>query len=237
MPKLYVISDVHGFYDEMRTALDKAGFDPTDENSWLISCGDVWDRGNKPLEVMNYLLSLPRAVLISGNHSLLFKECCRRGFPYRYDIHNGTCETIYKLGRKCDEDSFTDCCANAEKVARPMLDREVNYFETEHYVFCHAWVPVDSIDWRSAGQREWNDAMWYNPLDMGKTCIAVGKTIVSGHIPCSYGWAAKDSSFDKSGQNANFEPFFCEDKFIMIDACTAYSGKVNVLVLEDNFLT
>lgn len=33
MPKLYIISDVHGFYDEMRTALDKAGFDPTDENS------------------------------------------------------------------------------------------------------------------------------------------------------------------------------------------------------------
>ena len=90
MQKLYVISDVHGFYDEMRTALDKAGFDQTDENSWLISCGDVWDRGNKPREVMNYLLSLSRAVLISGNHSLLFKECCRRGFPYRYDIHKSS---------------------------------------------------------------------------------------------------------------------------------------------------
>ena len=32
MAKLFVVSDVHGYYDEMKKALDKAGFD-----KWLLS--------------------------------------------------------------------------------------------------------------------------------------------------------------------------------------------------------
>ena len=48
MPKFFVISDVHGFYNEMREALDEAGFDPNNENHLLISCGDNWDRGPQP---------------------------------------------------------------------------------------------------------------------------------------------------------------------------------------------
>ena len=37
MPKLFVVSDIHGFYDEMMNALDEAGFDPSNEEHWLIS--------------------------------------------------------------------------------------------------------------------------------------------------------------------------------------------------------
>jgi hypothetical protein len=38
------------------------------------------------------------------------------------------------------------------------------------------------------------------------------------------------------GEGADFSPYYYDDKLIAIDACTAYSGKVNVLVLEDDFL-
>lgn len=37
MPKFFVISDVHSFYTPMKEALDAAGFDPDDEDHWLIS--------------------------------------------------------------------------------------------------------------------------------------------------------------------------------------------------------
>ena len=57
MPKLFVISDVHSYFDEMLSALNEAGFDPNNEQHWLISCGDHWDRGLKPVEVMNYLMN------------------------------------------------------------------------------------------------------------------------------------------------------------------------------------
>lgn len=46
--KFFVISDVHGYYDEMVQTLEAAGFDPNNEEHWLISCGDEIDRGSEP---------------------------------------------------------------------------------------------------------------------------------------------------------------------------------------------
>lgn len=235
MPKFYVISDVHGFYNEMREALDKAGFDPNDENSWLISCGDVWDRGKQPLDVMNYLMSLPRVILIKGNHSQLFKDCCERGCPYMNDYSNGTVETICELGGEKYGRSFQECCIVAEQVTKRFLDKEINYFETKHYVFCHSWVPVNCGDWRTAHQREWDEAMWVNPLQMAIGGATIAKTICSGHWHSSAGWAM-EKGLPEFGDGACFEPYYYKDKLIMLDACTAYSHKVNVLVLEDEFM-
>lgn len=38
--------------------------------------------------------------------------------------------------------------------------------------------------------------------------------------------------YEEFGDNANFEPFITKN-MIDIDTCTAYSHKVNVVVLED----
>jgi hypothetical protein len=61
-----------------------------------------------------------------------------------------------------------------------------------------------------------------------------GKTIVVGHWHCSTGWA-KTEGRKEFGETAKFEPFY-GDGFISIDACTAYSKKCNVIVLEDDFI-
>ena len=42
--KYFVVSDVHGFYTELKVALDKNGFDINDNNHKLIICGDLMDR-------------------------------------------------------------------------------------------------------------------------------------------------------------------------------------------------
>ena len=68
------MSDIHGFYNEMQKALDEAGFDPKNENHWLITCGDNFDRGPYPVEVMRYLRTLPRKILVRGNHEELLKQ-------------------------------------------------------------------------------------------------------------------------------------------------------------------
>jgi hypothetical protein len=61
------------------------------------------------------------------------------------------------------------------------------------------------------------------------------KTLVFGHWHCSKGWAKKEhrSQFD---DDAKFDPFY-GDGFIAIDACTAHTGKVNCIVIDDEFLT
>ena len=45
MKQFYILSDVHGFHDEMRLALDNAGFDISNENHVFVSLGDLLDRG------------------------------------------------------------------------------------------------------------------------------------------------------------------------------------------------
>ena len=84
MAKLFVISDVHGYYDEMRAALDAAGFDENNKEHWLIGCGDYIDRGEQPQEVINYLENLPRKILVKGNHEELLKELLDSREPTSY---------------------------------------------------------------------------------------------------------------------------------------------------------
>ena len=249
MPKLFVISDVHGYYYEMLDALDNAGFDPNNEDHWLISCGDHFDRGPCPEDVMTYLTLLPRKVLIKGNHEDLLMECIDRGYGLSHDFSNRTVQTILDFAPNAQP--FHVACAVAYERIENFIGSMVNYFETKNYIFVHSWVPLNCDDdfppyyirgrkfskmedWREANDVEWEDARWGNPFAMAEQGLLPDKTLVFGHWHCSAGWAQLEgrSAF---GEDAKFEPFY-GDGFISIDACTARSGKVNCLVIEDEFL-
>ena len=254
MPKLFVMSDIHGYYDEMKLALDKAGFDPNNEDHWVVTCGDHFDRGSKPIEVMRYLRILPRKVLVKGNHEELLIECCDRGFPGTHDYSNGTYGTICEIGGAVEGYSFDECCIKTLAKTHLFLDSMVNYFETKNYIFVHSWIPTNvefdgdskpwyqrgktltwMEDWRNANDVEWEEAMWGNPFKIAEQGLnKTGKTIIFGHWHSSTGWA-KSEGRSEFGEDAKFEPYY-GDGFIAIDACTAHSGKVNVLVIEDEFL-
>ena len=108
----------------------------------------------------------------------------------------------------------------------------------------HSWIPTISQrgmcqgydeSWREANFQRWDDAMWGNPFKMAEIEMnQTGKTIIFGHWHCSTGWA-KSEGRSEFGDDAKFDPYY-GDGFIAIDACTAHSGQVNVLVLEDEFL-
>lgn len=231
--KLYVISDVHGFYDEMMDALNKAGFDPNNEEHWLISCGDEFDRGPKPVEVMRYFSGLKRKVIIRGNHTLLFEDLCRRGHPEWYDQSNGTLSTVLCLGCYSSIYEFDMCCEKASNRTKKYRNNMVNYFETKNHIFVHSWIPNVS-DWRNASQDEWDNAMWGNPFEKAEQGLLPDKTIVFGHFHTSYA-RCKYENKPEWGNQADFSPYYGTG-YIGIDACTARSGRVNVIVIEDEFL-
>lgn len=252
MPKFFVISDVHGFYYEMLDALDAAGFDPTNEDHWLISCGDNFDRGPCPEDVMVYLKMLPRKILIKGNHEQLLVECCERGYPGSHDMSNGTFATINELGGAGSGYAFDECCIRTLARTHVFLDSMVNYFETKNYVFCHGFIPVNCDDnlppyyrlyrkyskmenWREASQYQWDDAAWLCSFDMIEQGFEIEKCIVAGHWHASFGryMTGCGSEF---GPDADFSPFNYKNKLIMIDSCVAHSGKIHVLILEDDFI-
>lgn len=61
------------------------------------------------------------------------------------------------------------------------------------------------------------------------------KTVVCGHWHASYGHARLEKKCSEFGPDADFSPYYGSG-IIALDACTAHSRKVNVLVLEDEEL-
>ena len=249
MSKFFVISDIHGFYDQMIEALNEAGFDKDNPDHILVSLGDNFDRGDKNVDVMNYLIGLPRKIMVKGNHESLLLECCFRGFPQSHDFGNGTVKTINEFGGAKEGTPFDECCEITLAKTKEFIGQMVNFFETQNYIFVHSYPVLKRCDdmprhytrgrvfeydpnWRNADDRQWEDSMWGNPFALheihGKH---FDKTIVCGHWDTSWAWMRYHGTTDEIMDEC-FDPYYM-DGLIGIDAMTAYSGMVNVLVLED----
>ena len=59
-----------------------------------------------------------------------------------------------------------------------------------------------------------------------------GKTIIAGHYHTSWGHHIQ-SGTPEWGEGSDFR-IYRDKGIIAIDGCTAYTGKVNVLVIEDD---
>lgn len=245
--RFFVTSDIHSGYTPFKKVLDEKGFDPNNENHWLIVCGDCFDRLGESVELLKFLMSLERKILVKGNHDILLEELCMRGFPYSHDKSNGTIRTVQDISGKYSVYDFADACdITWNKLAR-YRELLVNYFETQNYIFVHSWIsshtegksnPIHSYreDWREATDKEWADAMWENPFKLAQQDLnKTGKTIVFGHFHTSYQWS-RDGKCSEFGEDAMFDPYYGE-KYIGIDACVAYTKKVNVIVIEDEFIS
>jgi serine/threonine protein phosphatase 1 len=260
--KYFCVSDIHGYYNELLEALKEAGFDRNDPDHTLISCGDNFDRGRQPTEVLNYLLNLPRKILIRGNHEDLLADACERERGAPYDESNGTIQTIWDLSRPFATEykaiygknaPARKCFVAAGKQVAPLYKHLINYYETQNYIFVHAWIPVMTNDgmpyhylrdryfsthpnWRQATPLEWSQARWLNPFAMAKNGFLADKTIICGHWHCSYGHMLDsiktDNWLSEFEENAVWDPYYGSG-FIAIDRCTAHTGKINVLVLDD----
>ncbi|MGF0555475.1 fructose-bisphosphatase class III, partial [Clostridioides difficile] len=65
------MSDIHGMYDKFISMLEQIDFNSNDQ---LYILGDVLDRGEKPLEIIDYIREHKNIVLLKGNHELMFQE-------------------------------------------------------------------------------------------------------------------------------------------------------------------
>ena len=246
--KLFVCSDIHSAYTPWMKALSEAGFDENNENHKIVVCGDLFDRMDESLQVYDFvydMMNKDKLIYILGNHESLMMECIERRYPARHDWSNGTAKSIIDLAPHAE--NFYDACAVVYEKMKPLLNRAVNYFETINYIFVHSWIPLkcnDNLpvyytknrqfefnpDWRYAHYSEWEQARWGNPFELAKQGFLPEKVLVFGHWH-TYGQRPDDYEGDDL-----FDPIY-GDGYIGIDATTALSGQVNVLVLEDSLLT
>lgn len=256
--RYYVTADVHGFFSELKTALDEQGFSEDQEPHKLIVCGDLYDRGAEALQLQAFILDLlakDQVILIRGNHEdltlSLLNNWHRRSYLQTHHHTNGTIDTLCQLTNSGIRDLYT----NAETVGRAFLQDPyiqkliptmVNYYETEHYIFTHGWIPCTPIsiapdekeyisiaDWRNADKEIWDKARWINGMEAAHHGILEpGKTIVCGHWHCSFGHSRYEKDGGEFDNSPNFDPYYGEG-IIALDACTVVSKKVNCIVIED----
>ena len=65
----YVISDIHGCYEEYRELLEKIHLT---DNDMLYILGDTLDKGPEPIKVLQDLMCRKNVIYIIGNHDYLF---------------------------------------------------------------------------------------------------------------------------------------------------------------------
>lgn len=256
--KYFAISDVHSFYSIMKEALDAAGFDPSNENHTLVVCGDLFDRGDETTETYEYVKGLPRKILVRGNHEDLLEEMVARGYPLDHDFLNGTAKTLcdlngidvfdYYLGLT-GEVKFPVDTEKTRGLLKWIDDNFVDYAEFSKYVAVHSWIPMRRViprkwsepnrwapnpRWRESGDVDWQKSRWGNPYDSAKSVGGAprGKRIIAGHWHVSYAWMAEEGT-PEFGPGAKFDVWKGRN-IVMIDACTAESGKCNVFEFEDD---
>ncbi len=106
---IYVTSDLHGFsLDKFKGYLAQVNFSDDD---FLYVLGDVIDRGPDGIRILRWLMSMPNAQLILGNHEAMMLAC-----EFLFD--EITEESIAKLtGTKLN--TYLNWSANS---AQPTLD-------------------------------------------------------------------------------------------------------------------
>lgn len=249
--RYYVFSDIHGFYSLFCRALRDAGYDEDRGEKKILILGDLFDRGEEALALQEHILKLmeeDRVILIRGNHEDLFEELVTvdAGRPYDHHVHNGTFQTLLDLsGVKprfgLRSGQYLAKCGRETPLYTDIIPAMRDYLETERYVFVHAWVPCRmengrpayDANWRQADPDAWRQARWINAMDAVRTAALPDKTVVSGHVHCSYGHCVYEHQGPEFGKDADFSPYYTPG-LISIDACTAHSGKMNCLVIEED---
>lgn len=240
MKRYFVVTDVHSFFDEMQRALETAGYDPANPDHVFVSLGDLFDRGPKPVECLAFVNAIPkeRKILIRGNHEDLLEDCLLREKFNLHDFSNGTEGTVLALsGLSSTEFHQGDCHANMaalreNKALRAYFDALVDYAEVGNYVLVHGWIPKplgEDGDWRDGF---WHEARWLNGMQEWYAGRRVaGKTVLCGHFNASWGHAYIENRGSEYGANADFSPFRAEG-IVAMDACTAYSHRMNCVVFD-----
>lgn len=279
--KFYVIADPHGHYDILMKTLDESGFFTDPEPCKLIVCGDLLDRGTEPDEMqrlMAGLLKQDRLIYIRGNHEDLMEQLLidlETGYGMdmiecgeSYHVKNGTWVTALQLSGMTHREALCRPEVLVRRVKSSLyysllMPAALDYYETEHYVFTHGYVPCRSTvgdskfrdyksfyfdpDWRKASPEDWKNARWYNGMRFAYffELHLEDKVVVCGHHHASYGHCKIEGRGREYGPSADYSPFYGKRRHdpegrlavIALDACTVASGQINCILLEDEELT
>lgn len=260
--KYFIVSDVHGFYDELIRGLEVAGFSSSNPNHIFVSLGDLFDRGDKSYECLQFVNNLPeeRKILICGNHEFCLQEAIiRRRFKY-HDVHNCTDKTCREFYQKTHSEQ------NIQEIHDyDILDWLRDWEDLKTYgnslkpyaivkdnLFLHGWVPyqcksltdLKHTDWMDWYDSAWTDGVLYTMRWGAKIKTSNRKdarpvTVFCGHVhSCFHNYKYHNRGEICKLPDGEFDiekldcSPFIDERIVNLDSYTRASKLVNVFVLS-----
>lgn len=168
-----MLSDLHGCYDKFIKLLDKIEFKDNDE---LYILGDVLDRGDKPLEILDYIMSHKNIILLKGNHEQMCID-----FYENNDISwhfNGGQRTYYKI---LNRDS-----AYQENLRKFL--KNLTYIKViDKFILVHAGLQFsndsDNLSLKDFVKTQKEDDCLWDRSNIGNERKYKDYTVICGHTP------------------------------------------------------
>ena len=234
--KYFVISDIHGHFDEMIRDLSISKYDQTNKNHHLIVLGDLFDRGTQSDKVLDYMYELmlkSRVSFVLGNHDnflldFLKGDYSRTAFNMNRNGFKNTLESL--SGREITYEENWDEISYEIKSKYIYLYNFLSimpyYLEIGDYIFAHGGTNNENGDWRNNSKR---DFIWGRESNFDRI---KGKTVVVGHERISTIRYPKKDQKKLFLTNPDAFNILRKKGKIFIDAYVEISKKINVLVLE-----
>lgn len=235
--KYFIFSDTHGNFTALKKALDDAGYDNNNKNHWLISAGDLFDRGKENIEIYKFLDSIKQKTMILGNHdeylldvlngrfSNLVWNCRNNGFATTLANFSNTREDyFYSLDEKDTFSAGFQVCIGIQRIfpkLKKFLNSMVHVIMIDKNIITHAGFQKFYHYWDYKS----------NNRTITKTFIQKAEkweldyTFIFGH------WHAFDLNESFCGLRDNKKPFIYKN-FVGIDACSTLFDQVFIYQIE-----
>ena len=242
----YVMSDIHGCFDQLMDMLKQIKFSPEDK---LIIAGDYTDRGNQSYEMLKWIEEKPsNVILLRGNHDEEFAYCVdlmrvmfeKKELPLDnleateiiYELLKNLAETQLSVGA-FDYYGTMGMLIKEHQVTMEQLDnwkniiREMPYVHKENvngkqFVIVHAGYVDDLENADTEDFFETVEEFYLNARDDAYMCGGVsGGVIVAGHTPTIF----EDELPYNNGEVYSFYDEDSDCQFYNIDCGCAYKEK------------
>lgn len=172
---IYVMSDLHGEYDKFISMLELINFSKEDT---LYILGDIFDRGDNIIKILEYIWSSSNIFLIKGNHELMFESCYEDNSNLPIWFSNGGKKTFSEIVSRGQD--FMD------KVYR-YIKRLPLIVLLDNFILVHAglYLPSNykdlSIDELINAQSD--DYLLWDRDFFNSDDFVEGYTVILGHTP------------------------------------------------------
>ena len=181
---IYVISDIHGCYDEYKKMLSIINFS---ENDLLYVLGDICDRGPEPMKILLDMMSRDNVIPFFGNHDVeayAWLSQYKNKKEYYLDLGFAF---WFAQGGKTTLESFSKLSEGLQEKVLDYFQEFLYYAEVKinnfNYVLVHGGLK-DFDENKSLDDYKLKDLVWERQ-DYNKVYFK-DKIIVSGHTPTHF---------------------------------------------------